>query len=165
MIKAFIKAILVVVAVAALASCGGKPRVYDGPAVTALEVHKGERKLYLLSGNTVLKTYTIHLGGSPIGPKRFEGDGKTPEGAYLISHRNPKSAYHLSLGISYPNNADRAYAASFGKEPGGDIFIHGQSKVGSTAGDWTAGCIAVTDREIEEIYAMVNPGTLIRIFP
>ncbi|MEO8241682.1 MAG: L,D-transpeptidase family protein [bacterium] len=163
MVRAVLKVILVV-ALVALTACGGN-RGYNGPPVTAIEVHKADRKMYLLSGNTLLKTYKIHLGGAPVGPKHFEGDGKTPEGAYLITHRNPNSAYHLSLGISYPNDADRAYAATYNLAPGGDIFIHGQTKRVSTRGDWTVGCIAVTDRQIEEIYAMVNPGTVIRIFP
>ena len=149
-----------------LVSCGGsKFRSYDGPPVTLVEVHKADRNMYLLNGSTILKTYNIKLGGNPVGHKQFEGDKKTPEGAYYITHRNGRSAYHLSLGISYPNDADRAYAKSQGKEPGGDIFIHGANNDGSSRGDWTVGCIAVTDRQIEEIYAMVNPGTPINIFP
>lgn len=166
--KAAIKVVLMVVtlgALVALAACGSKFRPYTGPAVTLIEVHKAEGKLYLLHGSQVLKAYTIHLGGNPVGPKQFEGDGKTPEGAYRITHRNPKSAYHLSLGISYPNDADREFAKSQDKEPGGDIFIHGANTRGSSRGNWTVGCIAVKDREIEEIYAMVEPGTQINIFP
>lgn len=147
-------------------SAGGKFRRYNGPRVTQIQVFKGERKMYLLSGPKVLKTYKIGLGGNPTGPKRFEGDGKTPEGYYLISHRNPNSAYHLSLGISYPNEQDVAFAESQGKRPGGDIFIHGQAGKNRGRGkDWTAGCIAVTDDEIEEIYSMITPGTGIWIFP
>jgi murein L,D-transpeptidase YafK len=163
--KLLVKVIFLVLALCTLASCGGKPRPYSGPAVTRIEVHKADRKMYLLHNDKVLKTYKIHLGGNPVGHKHFEGDGKTPEGAYLISHRNPRSSFHLSLGISYPNDADRAYARAAGKEPGGDIFIHGERNRGKSKGDWTVGCIAVTNREIEEIYAMVNPGTMIVIFP
>jgi murein L,D-transpeptidase YafK len=121
--------------------------------------------MYLLSGAQVLKTYKIRLGGNPIGPKQFEGDQKTPEGAYRITHRNPNSAYHLSLGISYPNQADREFAKSQNKRPGGDIFIHGGPKEWFAGRDWTAGCIAVKDREMEEIFAMVNPGVQINIYP
>ena len=108
----------------------------------------------------------------PVGHKEYEGDGKTPEGIYYITHRNPNSTYHLSLGISYPNDEDRAHAATLGKQPGGDIMIHGgpprkangkPRKVSRP--DWTAGCIAVTDDEIERIYAMVKPGTPIVILP
>ena len=153
---------------ALLAACGKPPskfKAYNGPAVTQVVVNKSDRKMYLLHGTTVLKSYEVGLGNVPVGHKQFEGDGKTPEGSYLITHRNGRSAYHLSLGISYPNEADRAYAKAQGKEPGGDIFIHGANRFGPSDGDWTAGCIAVSDREIEEIYAMVNPGTKINIFP
>ena len=163
--RAVIKLILVFAALCVLATCGNRVRPYSGPPVTAIEVHKADRKLYLLSGAAVLKVYDIHLGGSPVGNKHFEGDGKTPEGVYFITHRNARSAYHLSLGISYPNDTDRAYAAAQGQEPGGDIFIHGQQQRGSSRGDWTVGCIAVTNKEIEAIYYMVNPGTRINIYP
>jgi murein L,D-transpeptidase YafK len=148
-----------------LAACAPKFRTYDGPAVTLVEVHKAKRKMYLISGDTVLKTYTIKLGGNPVGHKQFEGDMKTPEGSYLITHRNPNSAYHLSLGISYPNQQDRAFAQSQGKRPGGDIFIHGGPDQWFAGRYWTAGCIAVTDGQMEEIFAMVNPGTKINIYP
>ena len=150
---------------AVLAGCGPKFRTYSGPPVTLIEVHKADRRMYLLHGTEVLKSYNIRLGGNPIGPKQFEGDQKTPEGAYLITHRNPNSAYHLSLGISYPNQADREYAKSQNKRPGGDIFIHGGPKEWFAGRDWTAGCIAVRDREMEEIFAMVNPGVQINIYP
>lgn len=157
-----------ILAIAALvASCGGtKFRSYDGPAVTAIVVHKADRRLFLLHGNEVLTAYDVGLGGNPVGDKQFEGDLKTPEGQYFIDRRNPKSRYHLSLGISYPNDRDRAEAEALGKPPGGDIFIHGQARKNRGRGtDWTAGCIAVTDREIEEIYSMVRVGTPIFIKP
>lgn len=154
----------------ALTACGNsKFRRYNGPAVTSVQVQKANRKMYLLHHDKVLKAYDIRLGGNPIGHKQFEGDQKTPEGVYFISHRNPNSTYHLSLGISYPNEADRAYAKSQSKSPGGDIFIHGappkriRDKVKNT--DWTAGCIAVSDKEIEVIYSMIRPGTPIYIYP
>lgn len=150
---------------AALSGCGSKFRSYVGPQVTSIEVHKADRRMYLLHGSEVLKTYKVRLGGNPIGPKQFEGDQKTPEGAYLITHRNPNSAYHLSLGVSYPNQADRDFAKSQNKRPGGDIFIHGGPKEWFAGRDWTAGCIAVSDREMEEIFAMVNPGVQINIYP
>ena len=164
---AFLRAIFLTLTLLGLASCGqhSKFRQYNGEAVTAIEVHKADRKMYLLHGTEVLKEYDIQLGGNPVGHKQFEGDKKTPEGAYLISHRNPNSAYHLSIGISYPNTADRAFAKAAGQEPGGDIFIHGQPRRSAVRGDWTVGCIAVTNKEIEQIYAMVNPGTQINIFP
>lgn len=150
---------------AALAACGSKFRSYSGPEVTLIEVHKSARRMYLLHNGKVLKDYRIKLGGNPIGPKQFEGDQKTPEGAYLISHRNPNSTYHLSLGINYPNQVDRDFAKSNGKRPGGDIFIHGGPNKLFAGRDWTAGCIAVKDREMEEIFAMVSPGVQINIYP
>lgn len=151
----------------ALSGCGqSKFRKYDGPEVTQILVRKEERRMYLLHGNQALKVYEIGLGGNPVGDKQFEGDLKTPEGGYYIDRRNPNSRYHLSLGISYPNNADRAEAKALGKEPGGDIFIHGRSGKDKGRGpDWTAGCIAVTDDEIEEVYSMVRTGTPIYIAP
>lgn len=153
-----------------LGACGdsakSKFRSYKGPTVTQVQVHKAKRRMYLISGTKVLKTYKIGLGGNPVGHKQFEGDGKTPEGLYYIDRRNGNSAYHLSIGISYPNEADTAYAESMGKKPGGDIFIHGRARKNKGRGkDWTAGCIAVKDKEIEEIYAMVGDHTPIFIFP
>ena len=138
---------------------------YVGPEVTGIVVRKSERKMYLLNGNETLEVFDIHLGSNPVGHKQFEGDGKTPEGQYYITHRNPRSQFHLSLGISYPNEADKAYAAAQGKDPGGDIFIHGESPYPSGKEDWTVGCIAVTNRGMDLIYAMVEPGTPIWIEP
>lgn len=152
-----------------LAACGGDSQpfqIYTGPKVTQIQVYKAKRRMYLYSDTKVVKKYKIALGGQPRGKKRFEGDGKTPEGLYFINRQNPNSAYHLSLGISYPNAEDSAFAEAQGKKPGGDIFIHGRAGKDKGRGrDWTAGCIAVTDREIEEIYAMVAIGTPVFIFP
>ncbi|MEO8531290.1 MAG: L,D-transpeptidase family protein, partial [Deltaproteobacteria bacterium] len=100
-------------------------RPYRGPAVTRIIVQKGARKMYLMSGDKAIKAYDVELGFGPIGHKQFEGDGKTPEGAYFINRRKDNSDFHLSLGISYPNDLDRAFAKEQGKSPGGDIFIHG----------------------------------------
>jgi murein L,D-transpeptidase YafK len=149
-----------------LASCGGsKFKKYNGPEVTRIEVHKADRKMYLLHNAEVLKVYDVSLGFTPVGHKQFERDGKTPEGAYRISHKNPRSNYHLSLGISYPDEEDVAFAKANNKPPGGDIFIHGYTGKAGRRGDWTAGCIAVTNKEMEDIYAMVRPGTPILIVP
>lgn len=152
-----------------LAACGGdsqKFRTYRGPKITQIQVYKADRRMYLFSGSKVVKKYKIGLGGSPVGKKQFEGDGKTPEGLYFINRQNPRSAYHLSLGISYPNEADRAFAEAAGRNPGGDIMIHGQAGKNKGRGrDWTAGCIAVKDDEIEDIYAMVAVGTPVFIYP
>ena len=143
-----------------------KFRSYDGPDVTYIVVNKGVRRMYLLNDDSVLKSYDIDLGFAPNGSKSIEGDGKTPEGNYFIDRRNPNSQFHLSLGISYPNAKDIAEARAKGKEPGGDIFIHGESNPFRWGrGDWTWGCIAVTNSEMEEIYAMVRNGTRIQINP
>ena len=152
---------------ALLTACGApsKFRTYNGPAVTRVQVFKKQRKLQLLSGNRLLKQYDMQMGFAPEGHKQIQNDGRTPEGAYRIDRRNPNSRYHLSLGISYPNSEDIARAAAMGKSPGGDIFIHGTPTRYRGAKDWTWGCIAVTDDEIEEIYAMVKDGTPIFIYP
>ena len=161
----FFRILLLVVAGFVITACSSKFRTYNGPAVTQVQVHKADRKMYLLHNERVLKVYKIGLGGQPVGHKEAEGDGKTPEGVYYITHRNPQSTYHLSLGISYPNDADRARAETLGKPTGGDIFIHGGPLKRTTKQDWTAGCIAVSDREMEDIYAMVRPGTPIFLLP
>ncbi|WP_299152720.1 L,D-transpeptidase family protein [uncultured Tateyamaria sp.] len=153
------------VAALGLGACTqSKFKTYDGPEVTYVIVNKGDREMFLLHGGRVLEKYDIDLGFAPIGDKFFEGDGRTPEGRYLIDRRNPNSKFHLSLGISYPNAQDRAEAAALGKPPGGDIFIHGESNpLKRKRGDWTWGCVAVTNREMEDVYAMVRTGTPIQI--
>ncbi len=153
-----------------LAGCGGgrsKFKSYDGPEVEGIVVNKGARRMYLVGDDRVLKKYRISLGFAPTGDKQFEGDGKTPEGTYRIDRRNPNSRFHLSLGISYPSAQDIAEARAMGKRPGGDIFIHGQENPfkKNTGENWTWGCIAVKNREMEEIYAMVRNGTPITINP
>lgn len=152
----------------ALAGCSSssKFKSYNGPIVTSVVVNKGARRMYLMHNDKVLKEYKFDLGFAPTGAKKIEGDGKTPEGTYRIDRVNPNSAFHLSLGISYPNTADIARARAKGEKPGGAIFIHGQPNLTKARGDdWTAGCIAVKDREIEQIYAMVRVGTLISLRP
>ena len=150
---------------AALAGCvGGATTRYSGPTVTKVEVHKGRRKMYLLNGRDILRAYDIQLGFTAAGPKQFEGDGKTPEGRFIIDRRNPNSAFYLSLGINYPRPHEVAFAQSQGRDPGGDIFIHGWgNKRRPRSADWTAGCIAVTNAEMREIYMMVQDGTIIDI--
>jgi len=150
---------------AALSACTKKFRTYDGPEVTRIQVFKEQRIMQLLHNRTLLKQVDFELGFTPEGHKAFQGDGRTPEGAYRIDRKNPDSRFHLSLGISYPNARDRAYAARMGKDPGGDIFIHGTPKLNRRDADWTLGCIAVSDREMEVIYAMVEIGTPIYIYP
>ncbi|QCO56569.1 hypothetical protein EOK75_08790 [Pseudorhodobacter turbinis] len=162
-----LKLIAALFVVLGLVACGGDPkfRTYNGPEVTKVVVYKDARKMQLFHHGKILKTYDMAMGFAPEGHKQFEGDGKTPEGLYYIDRRNPRSRFHLSIGISYPNKADIAYAKARGKEPGGEIFIHGRSGYnGGNKGDWTWGCIAVTDREMEEIYSMVRDGTPIHIY-
>jgi murein L,D-transpeptidase YafK len=162
------RAALALIVLLALAACGppSKFRTYTGPEVTRIVVDKGDRRMRLYHHDEVLRTFRIGLGFAPIGHKQFEGDGKTPEGLYRIDRRNPNSRFHLSLGISYPNEQDRAFAQAQGRNPGGDIFIHGRGpRHQRSRGDWTEGCIAVTDREMEDIYAMVRDGTPILIRP
>ena len=125
----------------------------------------------MVSKGKVLKTYKIALGGNPIGPKERQGDNKTPEGTYVIDSRKRDSRYHLSLHISYPNEKDKKRAKQLGVSPGGDIMIHGIKNGFSWVGDlhteidWTKGCIAVTDEEIEEIARLAPIGTIVEIRP
>lgn len=152
---------------ALLSGCASKFRSYNGPEVTRLRMYKAQRLLVLDGADDVLRTYPIGLGFAPEGHKQFEGDYRTPEGSYVIDRRNPDSLFHLSIGISYPNEADIAFAEAQGRSPGKDIFIHGGPRRGIdpvNVRDWTAGCISVTDRQIEEIYAMVRDGTPIDIY-
>jgi murein L,D-transpeptidase YafK len=132
-------------------------------------VLKRERKLLLINGNEVLKTYTVYLGGSPVGIKIREGDRKTPEGSYVLDRHNAHSQYHRSIHISYPNAEDVARARKLGVSTGGDLFIHGLPNgyggPSQQLGDWTDGCIAVTNAEIDEIWRVVADGTPIEIKP
>jgi murein L,D-transpeptidase YafK len=129
-------------------------------------INKGRREMLLLRGESVLRAYRIALGPDPAGHKQREGDGRTPEGAYCIDRRNPRSAYHLSLHISYPNETDRAVAEEAGDSPGGDIMIHGAPNDGrGVCGDWTRGCIGVSNAEMDEIWSLVADGTLVEILP
>jgi len=134
-------------------------------------IEKSARRLTLISQGEALKTYKIALGGNPIGPKERQGDNKTPEGTYVIDARNRDSRFHLSLHISYPNERDKNRAKELGVSPGGDIMIHGIKNGVSWAGgdhaavDWTKGCIAVTNEEIEEIARLAPNGTIVEIRP
>jgi murein L,D-transpeptidase YafK len=134
-------------------------------------VNKAKRELILYRSDKAIRTYRVALGAQPVGAKQCEGDNKTPEGSYTISGRNSASSYHLSLRVSYPNDADIARAKRDGVSPGGDIMIHGLPNGRGFIGaahrlrDWTAGCIAVTDAEIEEIWRLVPDGTPIQINP
>lgn len=132
---------------------------------------KKERTLKLIRDGKMIKTYKIALGGDPIGPKTKQGDHKTPEGVYVLDSRNPQSRFYKSIHISYPNARDRAVARKNGLSPGGDVFLHGLPKgygwVGSShrLKDWTDGCIAVTNEEMDEIWNAVPNGKPIEIRP
>lgn len=138
------------------------------PDVDLVRIDKSARTIMLYEQGEVVGTITgIQLGDEPSGQKRFRGDERTPEGRYVIDYGNPDSAYHLSLHISYPGEADRAFAAVAGRDPGGAIFIHGQPNglAGRMAGDWTDGCIAVSNAEIEWLWQVAGDGTVVEIVP
>ncbi|MFN3989872.1 MAG: murein L,D-transpeptidase family protein [Erythrobacter sp.] len=134
--------------------------------VDYLLVDKTRRILVAYAGGQPVRVYRGLQFGQPQGHKQFQGDRRTPEGLYTIDARNPRSQFYLSLRISYPNPADRAFAAQYGRSAGGDIFLHGQPngyKAGRVPGDWTDGCIALSNDEIAELWALVPDGTPIEI--
>ncbi|WP_039047042.1 L,D-transpeptidase family protein [Acinetobacter junii] len=143
--------------------------------VTTIEVFKQQWQLKLKHHDQIIRSYPIRLGFNPLGHKQFEGDGKTPEGTYTIDWRNPQSAYYKSLHISYPNPNDLTYAKQRQKSAGGDVMIHGTVPTPATAfpasstymprKDWTLGCIAVTNADMDEIWQLVKNGTQIIIHP
>lgn len=147
------------------------PDTIGGIPVDTIMVRKGERRMDLMARGRVVRTYRIALGWNPVGHKVREGDGRTPEGAYIIDWRNPNSSFHRSLHISYPRRTDQATAAGLGVDPGGAIMIHGLPNratadiVGHPYEDWTNGCIAVTSEEMDEIWHLVADGTVIYILP
>jgi murein L,D-transpeptidase YafK len=163
------RAALALVLLLLLAAFGAPERSASLLLADFVLVDKSQRIVTLFAGGRAIKSYAgLQLGGAPQGHKRFQGDARTPEGHYTIDARNPNSAYHLSLRISYPNDTDRAYAAAQGRSPGGDIFLHGQPNAlpaGRVQGDWTDGCIALSNIEIEEIWRLVPDGTPIEIRP
>jgi murein L,D-transpeptidase YafK len=152
----------------------GRPDAPPLPADASADhvlVDKRARTLTLLRGGRPLKTYDVSLGGSPAGHKRQEGDERTPEGRYVLDYRNPNSAAHLSLHVSYPDSADAIRARASGVQPGGMIMVHGITNGLGWLGrlhrlmDWTDGCIAVTNGEMDEIWRAVPDGTPIEIRP
>jgi len=143
----------------------------DLPQVDHLVVRKGRRRLYLMDGSRVVRTYKIALGLEPVGPKERDGDFRTPEGWYRLARRNPRSDYFLSIQISYPNNEDLERAHEHHWQPGGAIMIHGlpnrlkNSPWYYQHNDWTDGCIAVSDADMVEIWLLTRDGTPIDILP
>jgi murein L,D-transpeptidase YafK len=160
------------VAISLLCGLGGA-RTAGKPALHAdrVLVLKKERTLQLLNQGKVIKTYKVALGGDPVGPKTRQGDHKTPEGLYVLDSRNLHSQFYKSIHISYPRPQDRAAARKLGVSPGGDVFVHGLPNGYGFIGashrlhDWTDGCIAVTNEEIDEIWRAVPDGTPIEIRP
>lgn len=163
-------AMLFGVAPAAVAA-GDQTAMFTPFQVDRVVVLKSERKLVLMSGDYVMRVYQVALGRYPAGHKRRQGDARTPEGEYTLDYKLEDSAFHKAIRISYPNARDRARAEAAGEDPGGKIMIHGlpndmsARRVGHPSIDWTQGCIAVTNDEIEEIWKMVQLGTPIEIHP
>jgi murein L,D-transpeptidase YafK len=153
--------------------CATKPT--EPPALSAdqVVVNKSARKMQLLKAGQVVREYRINLGDNPYGHKQRQGDERTPEGDYYLDYRNPRSLYHKSIHISYPNAEDKAAARALGVDPGGLIMIHGRPNYIDSPRilaeydnrDWTNGCIAVKNHEMDEIWTAVRDGTPIRILP
>jgi len=149
------------------------PPAPAGPPLTGridrILVEKSARRLTVFRDDTALRSYRIALGFAPEGAKLRQGDGRTPEGIFRIDRRNADSAFHLSLGIDYPQEADLIRARAGGYSPGGDIFLHGQPNalagMATLRHDWTAGCIALSDAEIEELWRVTPVGTEVEIRP
>ncbi len=170
-----------------LAACAPKPAVAPPPApppaaaipeaeplrlahadlgtVDSVVIEKGRRRLYLLRDGAILAWAPISLGREPVGPKVRQGDLRTPEGDYVLDWRNPVSRFYRSIHISYPNEADLSRAFARGVEPGGAIFIHGTPDVALLGRDWTTGCIAVSNADMDLIWQLVRDGTPISIRP
>lgn len=174
--RIFLRAAFSVAAVLAAALIAVVPAFLQAEQPTperadSILIFKKEHRLELLSSGKVIRSYSVALGRGGLAPKQREGDGRTPEGIYVIDKRNAASHYHRSLHISYPNEQDRRRAAQLGVQPGGEIMIHGLPNgmgwLGSThrAYDWTLGCIAVTDAEIDEVWKLVPVGTSVEIRP
>lgn len=142
---------------------------FPAQKIDLVRVEKSQRQLQLIGGDKILRSYSIALGGDPVGQKHQEGDERTPEGRYVLDWRNPNSVAHKSMHISYPNADDAAAAKARGVDPGGFIMIHGQPNGFGWLGrllqmvDWTDGCIAVTNSDMDEIWTMVSDGTPIEI--
>jgi murein L,D-transpeptidase YafK len=146
-----------------------RPSLPDNITIDSLVVIKSKRQLLAFSKKQLIKTYHIALGGNPVGDKKYEGDKRTPEGLYFINDKNENSSFHKNLGVSYPNARDIREAASMGKPPGGDIKIHGLKNGLGIIGklhrltDWTNGCMALTNPEMDELFVHTPVGTPVKI--
>jgi murein L,D-transpeptidase YafK len=148
-----------------------EPKIIIKEPIDSIVVIKGLRLMQVFHHQKLLKAYHVSLGPEPVGAKHFRNDGKTPEGMYHIDGKNPNSHYHKAFGVSYPSSQDIAYAAHVGKPTGGDIKIHGlpndyKGAPNDTVNDdWTLGCIALNNDEIDEVYAHVTVGIWVNILP
>lgn len=162
----------VLAALLLLNGCASKPEP-TVKHVDSVVVHKAQRRMKLMKGGQVYREYRVALGDQPVGHKMQEGDERTPEGNYTLDWRNPRSNFYKSIHVSYPNHRDRAFARAMNINPGGMIMIHGRPNWLTSAKvareydrrDWTDGCIAVTNEEMDEIWRLVRDGTPIRILP
>lgn len=169
---AFTVGILVLVLAARPATAGqAQAGVQPVGKIEQVLVVKSERRLFLLRNGEVIRSYVVALGSNPLGRKTSEGDGRTPEGRYVIDWRNPRSRFYRSLHISYPSDGDRRRAQAGGVAPGGEIMLHGLPNGREAVGadhvrwDWTEGCIALTNAEMDEIWQAIDDGTPIEIRP
>ena len=167
--RAILKLALMFGLLLSLAGCSSKFLTYNGPEVTRVVVFKEMRRMYLLNGKTVLRNYRIDLGFAPSGDKTVEGDGRTPEGSYTLDYKKENSAFYRSMHIDYPNQQDVANAKAKNIDPGGFIMIHGQKSLNTKQAlimqkfNWTDGCIAITNAEMDEFMNLVDTGTKIQI--
>lgn len=144
---------------------------WASPKIDLVVVTKSESSMKVLRQGKVLKTYRIAMGDSPVGHKLTEGDQRTPEGRYILDYKKSDSAYYRAIHISYPNDEDRLRANALGISPGGQIMIHGENPNSSLSPEeaqmynWTDGCIAVTNAEMDELWQMIDAGTPIEIWP
>lgn len=172
-LSVWLRAAGAVLLVSGLAACATQQSTMTAPQYAdRVVVEKAKRSLSLMQNGRVLKSYRVALGGDPVGHKLQQGDSRTPEGVYTVDFRRTVSRFNLALRIDYPNQLDRQVAASRGVDPGGEIYIHGQptggvspSRLAQTGPDWTDGCIAVTNPEMQEIFALVRNGTAVEIRP
>lgn len=169
--RAFHRTIVLTTLASLIPIAASRAQVPGNKTADRIVIVKSARTMMLESNGRVLKTYKVALGGQPVGAKERQGDHKTPEGEYIIDAKNEHSRFYMALHLSYPNAADRARAHSLGASPGGDVEIHGLGKQYGWIGarhrlvDWTDGCIAVTNEEIQEIFGMVSVGTRVQIKP
>jgi len=147
------------------------PGLYAAEKADMVRVVKSENRLYLLKENEVIASYRVKFGANPKGHKQQQGDERTPEGSYFLTYKNSNSAFYRSIHVSYPNALDQENARAMGVDPGGDIMIHGQANGWQWAGfltqlvNWTDGCIALTNANMDEVWSAIDPGTPIEILP